>query len=125
VYISGKDDVGKRRVFDHPGLRVMAASPAHIFAMKALAARTRPTKPCRSARTSIQINPYPNDPLHSCKNFSARCGSRRSGRFKPHLARRVRDGCGRDLTGSVHMPSAMAFSTEKLTRSCSRRTDRS
>src|SRR6202453_1614017 len=41
VYISGKDDPGKRRVFDHPGLRVMAASPAHIFAMKALAARTR------------------------------------------------------------------------------------
>jgi hypothetical protein len=33
VYISGKDDLGKRRVFDHPGLRVMAASPqaqAHI-----------------------------------------------------------------------------------------------
>ena len=28
-------------MFDHPGLRVMAASPAHIFAMKALAARTR------------------------------------------------------------------------------------
>ncbi|HEY5358844.1 MAG TPA: hypothetical protein VIJ82_14400, partial [Streptosporangiaceae bacterium] len=30
VYISGKDDPGKRRVFDHPGLRVMAASPDHI-----------------------------------------------------------------------------------------------
>jgi hypothetical protein len=28
-------------VFDHPGLRVTAASPRHIFAMKALAARTR------------------------------------------------------------------------------------
>jgi hypothetical protein len=41
VYISGKDDPGKRRVFDHPGLRVMAASPDHVFAMKALAARTR------------------------------------------------------------------------------------
>jgi hypothetical protein len=41
VYISGKDDPGKRRVFDHPGLRVMAASPEHVFAMKALAARTR------------------------------------------------------------------------------------
>jgi hypothetical protein len=32
VYISGKDDLGKRRVFYHPGLRVMAASPEHIFA---------------------------------------------------------------------------------------------
>jgi hypothetical protein len=40
-YISGKDDLEKRRVFDHPGLPVMAASPRHIFAMKALAARTR------------------------------------------------------------------------------------
>ena len=39
--ISGKDDPGKRRVFDHPGLRVMAASPEHVFAMKALTARTR------------------------------------------------------------------------------------
>jgi hypothetical protein len=27
IYVSGKDDPGKRRVFDHPGLRVMAASP--------------------------------------------------------------------------------------------------
>ena len=41
IYISGKDDTDKRRVFDHPGLRVMAASPRHIFAMKARAARTR------------------------------------------------------------------------------------
>jgi hypothetical protein len=41
VYISGKDDAGKRRVFDQPGLRVMAASPHHIFAMKAFAARAR------------------------------------------------------------------------------------
>ncbi|HEX2742802.1 MAG TPA: hypothetical protein VHN16_00170 [Streptosporangiaceae bacterium] len=40
-YISGKEDADKRRVSDHPGLRVMAASPRHIFAMKALAARTR------------------------------------------------------------------------------------
>jgi prevent-host-death family protein len=41
MYISGKDDPDKRRVFDHPGLRVTATSPRHIFAMKALAARTR------------------------------------------------------------------------------------
>lgn len=32
---------GRRRAFGHPGLRVMAASPERIFAMKALAARTR------------------------------------------------------------------------------------
>jgi predicted nucleotidyltransferase len=41
VYISGADDPERRRVFDHPGLRVSAASPRHIFAMKALAARER------------------------------------------------------------------------------------
>jgi hypothetical protein len=33
VYISGKDAPGKRRVFDHPGLRVTAASPRHIFTL--------------------------------------------------------------------------------------------
>jgi hypothetical protein len=38
--LSGKDDPGRRRVFDHPGLRVTAASPRYIFAMKAFAART-------------------------------------------------------------------------------------
>jgi predicted nucleotidyltransferase len=41
VYISNREDSNKRRVFDHPGLRVTAASPRHIFAMKALAARER------------------------------------------------------------------------------------
>lgn len=41
VYISAAVDQDKRRVFDHPGLRVVAASPRHIFAMKALAARER------------------------------------------------------------------------------------
>jgi hypothetical protein len=64
VYISGKEDPGKRRVFDHPGLRVTAASPRHIFAMKALAARTRDIDDLRllaemigvdSAATAVQI----------------------------------------------------------------------
>lgn len=86
VYISGKDDPGKRRVFDHPGLRVMAASPEHVFAMKALAARTRdiddlrllagmagcaplPT-PCGYARSSSPMNHCPNGPQRSCGNSS-------------------------------------------------------
>jgi hypothetical protein len=60
----GKDDPGKRRVFDHPGLRVTAASPRHVFAMKALAARTRDIDDLRtladiigveSADTALQI----------------------------------------------------------------------
>ena len=74
VYISGKDDLGKRRVFDHPGLRVMAASPQHIFAMKALAARTRDIDDLRllasvigveSASQALRIcaDFYPDEPL--------------------------------------------------------------
>lgn len=74
VYISGKDDPGKRRVFDHPGLRVMAASPEHVFAMKALAARTRDIDDLRllagvigiqTADAALQIcaNFYPDEPI--------------------------------------------------------------
>jgi predicted nucleotidyltransferase len=74
VYISGKADPGKRRVFDHPGLRVMAASPDHIFAMKALAARTRDVDDLRrladivgveSADAALQIcaDFYPDEPI--------------------------------------------------------------
>jgi hypothetical protein len=55
VYISGKTDPGKRRVFDHPALRVMAASSDHIFAMKALAARTRDVDDLRSLAEIIGI----------------------------------------------------------------------
>jgi hypothetical protein len=74
VYISGKDDPHKRRVFDHPGLRVTAASPRHIFAMKALAARTRDIDDLRlladiigveSADVALQICAefYPDEPV--------------------------------------------------------------
>jgi hypothetical protein len=74
TYISGKDDPDRRRVFDHPGLRVMAASPRHIFAMKALAARTRDVDDLRlladligveSADQALQIcaDFYPDEPV--------------------------------------------------------------
>jgi hypothetical protein len=74
VYISGKDDLAKRRVFDHPGLRVMAASPQHIFAMKSLAARTRDIDDLRlladivgveSSEAALQIcaDFYPDEPV--------------------------------------------------------------
>jgi hypothetical protein len=39
AYVSTQHDEGKREVFDHPGIRVMAASSEHVFAMKAFAAR--------------------------------------------------------------------------------------
>ena len=74
VYISGKEDASKRRVFDHPGLRVMAASAAHVFAMKARAARTRDIDDLRllagiigvdSADTAVRIcaDFYPDEPV--------------------------------------------------------------
>jgi predicted nucleotidyltransferase len=56
VYISGKDDPGRRRVFDHPGLRVTAASPRHIFALKALAARTRDVDDLRLLASIIEVD---------------------------------------------------------------------
>jgi predicted nucleotidyltransferase len=41
VYIAPGGDVAASRVFDHPGLRVSAASPEHLLAMKVLAGRRR------------------------------------------------------------------------------------
>jgi hypothetical protein len=87
TYISGKEDADKRRVFDHPGLRVMAASPRHIFARRharperatstifacspASSEWNQPTRPCRYARTSTRTNPYPPDPPPCSANYSA------------------------------------------------------
>ena len=41
VYVAPGGDSAAPRVFDHPGLRVSAASPEHPLAMKVLAARRR------------------------------------------------------------------------------------
>ncbi len=41
VYVAPGGDPAAPRVFDHPGLRVAAASPEHLLAMKVLAARRR------------------------------------------------------------------------------------
>jgi predicted nucleic acid-binding protein len=38
VYVAPGGDPAAPRVFDHPGLRVAAASPEHLLAMKVLAA---------------------------------------------------------------------------------------
>jgi predicted nucleotidyltransferase len=40
-YVAPGGDPDAPRVFDHPGLRVSAASPEHLLAMKVLAARRR------------------------------------------------------------------------------------
>jgi predicted nucleotidyltransferase len=68
VYISGKEDPGKRRVFDHPGLRVMAASPEHIFAMKALAARARDIDDLRRLAEIVGIRSV-EEALRLCVDF--------------------------------------------------------
>lgn len=68
VCISGKDDPGRRRVFDHPGPRVMAASPAHIFAMKALAARTRDVDDLRLLASTIGVGSA-DETLRICADF--------------------------------------------------------
>src|SRR5215469_8658687 len=41
AYVAPGGDPGAPRIFDHPGLRVSAASPEHLLAMKVLAARRR------------------------------------------------------------------------------------
>lgn len=41
AYVAPGGDPEAARVFDHPGLRVVAASPRHLLAMKVLAARRR------------------------------------------------------------------------------------
>ncbi|MCW3817988.1 nucleotidyltransferase [Micromonospora sp. DR5-3] len=68
VYVSGKDDPGRRRVFDHPGLRVMAASPEHIFAMKALAARARDVDDLRTLAALAKVATV-DDAVRLCGAF--------------------------------------------------------
>jgi hypothetical protein len=68
VYVSGRDDPGKKRVFDHPGLRVSVASADHIFAMKALASRTRDIEDLRTLAAIIEVNSV-DAALRICGDF--------------------------------------------------------
>ena len=68
VYVSSKEDLGKRRVFAHPGLRVMAASPEHIFAMKAFAARPRDVADLRTLTKIAGIESL-DEALRICRDF--------------------------------------------------------
>lgn len=68
AYVSAQHDASKREVFDHPGIRVMAASPEHVFAMKAFAARTRDEEDLRTLAEIIGITTT-GAALELCERF--------------------------------------------------------
>ncbi len=55
-YVAPSGDSAAPRVFDHPGLRVFAASPEHLLAMKALAARPRDAEDIRQLTRALGLN---------------------------------------------------------------------
>jgi hypothetical protein len=55
VYVARGGDANAPRVFDHPGLRVAAASPEHLLAMKVLAARRRDADDVRLLVKHLQL----------------------------------------------------------------------
>lgn len=56
AYVAPTGDPGAARVFDHPGLRVAAASPEHLLAMKVLAARRRDSEDIRFLVRHLQMS---------------------------------------------------------------------
>lgn len=79
VYV-GKNDVGAAPVFDHPNLRVAAASPEHMAAMKARAARSQDLDDLRVLIRLLELQSpaevldivarvFPDDPLPERKRL--------------------------------------------------------
>src|SRR5215467_9277172 len=56
AYVAPGGDPAAPRVFDHPGLRVSAASPEHLLAMKVLAARRRDTEDISHLIKHLQLS---------------------------------------------------------------------
>jgi hypothetical protein len=65
VYVSPRGDAAAPRVFDHPGLRVSAASPEHLLAMKVLAARRRDADDIRFLVNYLHLS-TPDEVLALC-----------------------------------------------------------
>jgi predicted nucleotidyltransferase len=55
-YVAPGGDPSASRVFDHPGLRVFAASPEHLLAMKALAARPRDAQDIKQLAEMLDLH---------------------------------------------------------------------
>jgi predicted nucleotidyltransferase len=55
-YVAPGGDPTASRVFDHPGLRVFAASPEHLLAMKAFAARPRDAEDIRQLAKVLDLH---------------------------------------------------------------------
>ncbi|MBV9379825.1 MAG: hypothetical protein JOY82_05085 [Streptosporangiaceae bacterium] len=55
-YVAPGGDPAAARVFDHPGLRVFAASPEHLLAMKAFAARPRDAEDIRQLARVLDLH---------------------------------------------------------------------
>lgn len=55
-YVAPGGDLAAARVFDHPGLRVFAASPEHLLAMKAFAARPRDAEDIRQLAAVLDLS---------------------------------------------------------------------
>jgi len=55
-YVAPGGDPAASRVFDHPGLRVFAASPEHLPAMKAFAARPRDAEDIRQLTSVLDLH---------------------------------------------------------------------
>jgi predicted nucleotidyltransferase len=55
-YVTPSGDSTASRVFDHPGLRVFAASPEHLLALKALAARPRDAEDIRQLVQMLSLH---------------------------------------------------------------------
>jgi hypothetical protein len=68
-YVAPCGDPSASRVFDHPGLRVFAASPEHLLAMKAFAARPRDTEDIRQLVRLLDLHTV-NDVIASVERSS-------------------------------------------------------
>ncbi|MGW4461587.1 DUF6036 family nucleotidyltransferase [Micromonospora sp. NPDC004704] len=65
AYVAPGGDATAPRVFDHPGLRVSAASPEHLLAMKVLAARRRDAEDIRFLVEHLRLT-GPDEVLALC-----------------------------------------------------------